>query len=48
MNEVSRIIQERQSARVPFDPNQKVSKEDLEANFGGGPMDAYSPQHAKL
>ena len=29
MNEVHRIIQERQSARVPFDPNQKVSKEHL-------------------
>ena len=30
MNEVHRIIQERQSARVPFDPNQKVSKEHLQ------------------
>jgi nitroreductase len=29
MNEVHRIILERQSARVPFDPNRKVSKEDL-------------------
>lgn len=30
MNEVHRTIQERQSARVPFDPNQKVSKENLQ------------------
>ena len=30
MNEVQRIIQERQSARVPFDPNRKVTKEDLQ------------------
>jgi nitroreductase len=29
MNEVHRIIQERQSARVPFDPKQIVSKENL-------------------
>jgi nitroreductase len=29
MNEIQRIIQERQSARVPFDPNRKISKEDL-------------------
>ncbi len=30
MNEVIRIIQERQSARVPFDPNRKVSKQNLQ------------------
>ncbi len=36
MNEVSRIIQERQSARVPFDPNQKVSKEDLKQILEAG------------
>jgi len=29
MNEIHRIIQERQSARVPFNPNRKVSKENL-------------------
>jgi nitroreductase len=29
MNEVHRIILERQSARASFDPNRKVSKEDL-------------------
>jgi nitroreductase len=36
MNEVQRIIQERQSARVPFDPNQKVTKEDLRQIFDAG------------
>lgn len=30
MNEVHRIIQERQSARVPFDPNKRISKENLQ------------------
>ena len=29
-NEIQRIIQERQSARVPFDPDQKISKQNLE------------------
>ena len=29
MNEMLKIIQERQSARVPFDPNRQVSKENL-------------------
>ncbi len=29
MNELLRIIQERQSARVPFDPNRPMSKDDL-------------------
>ena len=29
MNEILKIIQERQSARVPFDPNRPVSKNDL-------------------
>ena len=36
MNEVQRIIQERQSARVPFDPNQKVSKENLQQILDAG------------
>jgi nitroreductase len=36
MNEVHRIIQERQSARVPFDPNQKVSKDDLRQILDAG------------
>jgi nitroreductase len=36
MNEVYRIIQERQSARVPFDPNQKVSKDDLRQILDAG------------
>ncbi len=36
MNEVQRIIQERQSARVPFDPNQKVSKEHLQQILDAG------------
>ncbi len=48
MNEVQRIIQERQSARVPFDPNQKVSKEDLAANLGCWTMGSNRAQHAKL
>ena len=30
MSELSKIIQERHSARVPFDPNRPVSKESLE------------------
>ena len=30
MDEIQRIIQERQSARVPFDPKRKISKENLE------------------
>jgi nitroreductase len=30
MNKTQRIIQERQSARVLFDPNRKISKENLE------------------
>jgi nitroreductase len=29
MNEIHRIIQDRQSARVPFEPNRKVSRKDL-------------------
>ena len=29
-NEIQRIIQERQSGRVPFDPHRKISKENLE------------------
>jgi nitroreductase len=36
MNEVHRIIQERQSARVPFDQNRKVSKEDLNEILDAG------------
>jgi len=36
MNEVHRIIQERQSARVPFDPHQKVSKDDLRQILDAG------------
>ena len=36
MNEVHRIIQERQSARVPFDPNRKVTKEDLQKILDAG------------
>lgn len=29
MNDVLRVIQERQSSRVPFDPNKPISKENL-------------------
>jgi len=29
MNEILKIIQERQSARVPFDPNHQIPKDDL-------------------
>ena len=29
MSEILKIIQERQSARAPFDPNRPISKEDL-------------------
>jgi nitroreductase len=29
MNDIQRIIQERQSARVPYDPNRKISKQDI-------------------
>jgi nitroreductase len=36
MNEVHRVIQERQSARVPFDPNRKVTKEDLQKILDAG------------
>jgi nitroreductase len=36
MNEVQRIIQERQSARAPFDPNKKISKEDLKEILDAG------------
>jgi nitroreductase len=36
MNEVQRIIQERQSARVPFDANRKVSKQDLKEILDAG------------
>jgi len=36
MNEVQRIIQERQSARVPFDANRKVSKQDLREILDAG------------
>ncbi len=36
MNEVQRIIQERQSARVPFDPNQEVSEEHLQYILDAG------------
>jgi len=30
MNEIQRVISERQSARAPFDPKRKISKEKLE------------------
>ena len=30
MSELAKIIQERQSSRVPFDPNRPVSKENLQ------------------
>jgi nitroreductase len=36
MKEIHRIIQDRQSARVPFDPNRKVSKEDLKEILDSG------------
>jgi nitroreductase len=36
MNEVQRIIQERQSARVPVDANRKVSKQDLKDILDAG------------
>jgi nitroreductase len=36
MNDVQRIIQERQSARVPFDANRKVSKQDLKEILDAG------------
>ena len=36
MNEVQRIIQERQSARVPFDASRKVSKQDLKEILDAG------------
>jgi nitroreductase len=29
MSEIFRVIKERQSSRVPFDPNRPVSKENL-------------------
>ena len=29
MNEILKIIQERQSSRVPFDPNRQVPKDDV-------------------
>jgi nitroreductase len=29
MAEILRIIQERQSTRVPFDPNRQIPKDDL-------------------
>ena len=34
MSEILKIIQERQSARAPFDPNRKVSKENLKQILG--------------
>jgi hypothetical protein len=48
MNEIHRIIQERQSARFPFNPNRKVSKENLQQILDAGPLGTYSSQHAKL
>jgi nitroreductase len=36
MNEILKIIQERQSARVPFDPNHPISKEDLKQILEAG------------
>jgi nitroreductase len=36
MNEVQRIIQERQSARVPFDASRTVSKQDLREILDAG------------
>lgn len=36
MNEILRIIQERQSARVPFDPNRKVTKDNLQQILDAG------------
>ena len=29
MSEILKVIQERQSARVPYDPNKQVEKDDL-------------------
>jgi nitroreductase len=36
MNEIHRLIKERQSARAPFDPNRKVSREDLKEILDAG------------
>ena len=36
MSEILKIIQERQSARVPFDPNRPVPKEDLKKILEAG------------
>ena len=36
MNEIHQIIQDRQSARVPFDPNRKVSRDDLKEILDAG------------
>ena len=36
MSELTKIIQERQSARVPFDPNRPVSKENLKQILDAG------------
>ncbi|HUK85086.1 MAG TPA: nitroreductase family protein [Candidatus Acidoferrum sp.] len=33
MNEILKIIRERQSARVPFDPNRPISKDELKQIF---------------
>jgi nitroreductase len=40
VNELERIIQERQSARVPFDPNRKVTKENVQLILGAA---SWSP-----
>src|SRR5271157_1048873 len=36
MSEILKIIQERQSSRVPFDPNRPISKENLEQILEAG------------
>ncbi len=48
MSDILKIIKERQSGRVPFDPNRPVAKEDLKADSGGWTLGAYRAQHAEL
>ena len=46
--DVLNLIIERQSSRMPFDPNQPVSKEDLQLNSRGSALDPNRAQYAKF
>ena len=48
MMDLLKLMKERHSSRVFFDPDQPVSKEDIAENTGSRKLGPYSPQYAKF